>query len=260
MEKLSVVIISLNEEKNIGRCIDSVQGIADEILLLDSFSTDQTTSIAETKGAIVKREVFQGYMQQINRAAELASHDYILSLDADEALDPWLAESILKEKENFTFRAYRMNRFSNYCGKFIRHGSWYPDTKTRLFDRRVAHWGGVNPHYKIVLNEKFPVKHLRGNILHYSYYTISEHTAQNNKFSTLAAESLFEKGKRTSLFNIVARPFWAFFTSYVIRAGFLDGLFGFVIAVQISHLTFLKHLKLYLLSKSINSRYICKNV
>ena len=106
----------------------------------------------------------------------------------------------------------------------------------------------------------YPVKHLKGNILHYSYNTISEHVAQNNKFSTLAAESLFEKGKRTTFLNIVARPFWAFFPSYVIRAGFLDGLYGFVIAVHDSNLTFLKHLKLYLLQQSTNSRYICKNV
>ena len=111
MEKLSVVIISLNEEKNIGRCIDSVKDIADEILLLDSHSTDQTVAIAESKGAIVKKEVFQGYIQQINLAVELASHDYIFSLDADEALDPdTCAIPFSKPRKNLLSRAYRMNR------------------------------------------------------------------------------------------------------------------------------------------------------
>jgi glycosyltransferase involved in cell wall biosynthesis len=250
MEKLSVVIICFNEEKNIGRCIDSVVDVADEILILDSHSTDQTVAIAESKGAIVKQESFKGFIEKKNKAVELASHDYVLSLDADEALNPLLASSILRSKENFTNRAYRMNRCSNYCGKFIRHGSWYPDTKIRLFDRRIAHWGGTNPHDKVVLQDNIQVEHLKGDILHYSYHTVSEHVIQNNKLSTLAAESLFANGKKTNLMNVIVRPWWNFIVSFVIRAGFLDGLFGFVIAIQIAHMTFLKHLKLYLLFKS----------
>ena len=252
MEKISVVIICLNEEKNIGRCIDSVKEIADEILILDSYSTDQTTGIAKEKGATVIQEAFRGYIQQKNRAVELAAHNYVLSLDADEALDPELIHSIARTKDHLKMAAYRMNRLSNYCGQFIRHGSWYPDAKIRLFDRRLAQWGGTNPHDKIILEGDLKVEHLRGNILHFSYHTISEHVAQNNKFSTLAAESLFAKGKKTNLFKIAFNPFWAFFQSYLLRAGFMDGLFGWVIAIQIAHLTFLKHLKLYLLCKSAN--------
>jgi glycosyltransferase involved in cell wall biosynthesis len=250
MEKLSVVIISFNEEKNIGRCIDSVKDIADEIILLDSNSTDDTVAISESKGAVVTQEAFKGYIQQKNRAVELASNNFVLSLDADEALDPVLINSISKVKQQFQNSAYRMNRLSNYCGKFIRHGSWYPDAKVRLFDRRSARWGGTNPHDKIVLEEGMHVEHLKGNILHYSYRTIAEHVTQNNKFSSLAAESLFAKGKRTNLFKVFIHPLWAFVQSYAIRAGFLDGLFGLVIAIQIAHLTFLKHLKLYLLWQS----------
>jgi len=250
MEKLSVVIISFNEEKNIGRCIDSVKEIADEIILLDSHSTDLTVAISESKGAVVIKETFKGYIQQKNRAVELASHSFVLSLDADEALDPVLVDSITRAKQQFRNPAYQMNRLSNYCGKFIRHGSWYPDAKVRLFDRRFARWGGTNPHDKIVLDDGIHVERLKGNILHYSYNTISEHVAQNNKFSSLAAESLFSKGKRTNLFKVFINPLWAFFQSYAIRAGFLDGLFGLVIAIQIAHLTFLKHLKLYLLWQS----------
>lgn len=250
MEKLSVVIICFNEEKNIGRCIDSVKAVADEVLILDSHSTDRTVAIAESKGAVVKQEIFRDFIQKKNKAAELASYNYILSLDADEALDPLLSDSIGKAKEKFTRHVYRMNRCSNYCGKFIRHGSWYPDSKIRLFDRRRAKWGGTNPHDKIVLAEKIEVGRLKGDILHYSYHTISEHVAQNNKLSTLAAEALFIKGKTTTLFNIFINPLWAFFQCYFLRAGILDGLFGFVIAIQISHMTFLKHLKLYMLNNS----------
>jgi glycosyltransferase involved in cell wall biosynthesis len=251
MEKISVVIITYNEEKNIARCIDSVQSVADEILVLDSYSTDQTVAISESKGAVVKQEVFQGFIQQKHKAVELAKYDFVLSLDADEALDPVLADSILQTKQKLSFVAYRMNRCTNYCGKFIRHGSWYPDVKIRLFDRRVAHWGGTNPHDKIVLPGKTKTKHLKGDILHYTYNTVGEHVAQNNKFSTIAAESFFAKGKKTNLFKILFNPVWAFLQSYFIRRGFLDGLFGFVIAVQISHMTFLKHLKLYLLNRSM---------
>jgi glycosyltransferase involved in cell wall biosynthesis len=250
MEKLSVVIITYNEEKNIGRCIDSIKTLADEILILDSNSDDETVSIAESRGAIVKQESFKGFIQMKNRAIQLAGNDYILSLDADEALDPVLAESIRKVKENFSSGAYRMNRCTNYCGQFIRHGTWYPDRKIRLFDRRIAQWGGINPHDKIVLKENITAEQLRGDILHFSYYTIAEHVAQNNKFSTIAAESLFANGKRTSLFNIIINPLWAFIHSYFIKAGLLDGLYGFVISIQISHMTFLKHIKLYLLWKS----------
>ncbi len=250
MEKISVVIICLNEEKNIGRCIDSVKDIADEIFILDSHSTDQTIAIAEQRGATVIQETFKGYIQQKNRAIALATHNYVLSLDADEALDTILIDSISNVKGKFNHQAYRMNRFSNYCGKFIRHGSWYPDAKIRLFDKRVASWGGTNPHDKIILTGDMTVKHLKGNILHYSYNSISEHVNQNNKFSSLAAESLFANGKRTNLFKVFVHPLWAFFQGYLIRAGFLDGLYGLVIAILIANLTFLKHIKLYLLQQS----------
>jgi glycosyltransferase involved in cell wall biosynthesis len=250
MEKLSAVIICFNEEKNIGRCIDSVKTVADEILILDSYSTDQTVAIAESMGAVVKQEAFKGFIEKKNKAVELASYDFVLSLDADEVLDPILLASIRRAKESFTNRVYRMNRCSNYCGQFIRHGSWYPDSKIRLFDRRIARWGGTNPHDRIVLQGNIQVKQMKGDILHFSYRTISEHVIQNNKLSTLAAESLHAEGKKTNLFNVFFRPWWAFFVSYIFRAGFMDGLFGFVIAVQIAHMTFLKHIKLYLLFKT----------
>ena len=249
MEKLSVVIITFNEEINIGRCLDSVAGIADEIIVLDSFSTDRTVEIAAAKGAIIKQQKFLGYIEQKNAALGMSGHDYVLCLDADEALDEKLIQSISQEKASFTHKAYSMNRCTNYCGQFIRHGSWYPDKKLRLFDKRIAKWGGINPHDKIETSGSYPAKHLAGDILHFSYRSVEEHVAQNNKFSTISATTLLGMGKRTNLFKIVINPFWAFLQSYFLRLGLLDRFYGFVIAVNIAHLTFLKHVKLYLLQK-----------
>jgi glycosyltransferase involved in cell wall biosynthesis len=247
MKKLSVVIITYNEERNIGRCIDSVKEVADEIVILDSFSQDKTTAIAITKGAKVHQQVFAGYIEQKNAALTLAENDFVLSLDADEALDEILKQSILKAKKSFTAAGYSMNRCTFYCEKFIRHGSWYPDRKLRLFNRKLAQWGGVNPHDKVEFVTDQNTGHLKGDLLHYSYYSIEEHVAQNNKFSTISAESYLKRGKHTNLFKIIINPLWAFVSGYFLKRGFLDGFYGYVIAKNVAHLTFLKHVKLYLL-------------
>ncbi len=244
MQALSVVIITFNEEKNIGRCIDSVKDVADEIIILDSFSTDKTTAIASGRGAVIYQQKFQGYGQQKNDALKLPHHDFVLSLDADEALSSILIQEILHEKKNSSHDAYIMNRCTNYCGKFIRHGSWYPDKKIRLFNKRMAKWSNEMIHEKIEIQPNATVKQLNGDILHYSFNSIAEHIAQNNKFSTISAETYFSKGRRTNLFKIIVNPAWAFILSYILRTGFLDGLYGFIVAVNISHLTFLKHTKL----------------
>ena len=244
MQSLSVVIITFNEEKNIGRCIDSVQPIADEIVILDSFSTDNTMRICKAKGATFHQRKFEGYIEQKNYALELAKHSYVLSLDADEALDGTLMNSILTIKKNFDSAAYTMNRCTNYCGKFIRHGLWYPDKKLRLFNKEKARWGGTNPHDKVKLDKEVTVKHLNGDILHYSYNSIEEHIQQNNKFSTISATAMYKRRKRTNWWKILIHPWWTFFLGYFIRMGFLDGYYGFVIAVNAAHLTFLKHIKL----------------
>ena len=244
--KISVVIITFNEEESIGRCIDSVKNIADEVVVLDSLSTDKTVTIAESKGAKVYMQPFLGYIQQKNKALEFASHDYVLSLDADEAIDDILAASILQVKSLPTpGNAYSMNRCTWYCHRFIRHGTWYPDRKLRLFRKSLATWGGTNPHDLVVLNSPQPVQRLKGDILHYSYNSIEEHVRQNNRFSTISADALFKKGKKTSLVKVVIHPFWAFLLSYVLRLGFLDGFYGFVIAIHVAQLSFLKHAKLY---------------
>lgn len=247
--RLSVVIITFNEEKNIGRCITSVKNVADEIIVVDSCSSDRTAQIATAMGAKVVLQSFLGYVEQKNMALATAAHDYVLSLDADEALDDTLEQSILKAKQNLHFKGYSMNRCTNYCGKFIRHGSWYPDKKLRLIDKNAAYWGGDNPHDKLIMKEDVPIQHLKGDILHFSYNSIEEHVQQNNKFSTISAETYFKRGKRTSIFKMIVHPLWAFLLGYIFRLGFLDGYYGLVVAKGVAHLSYLKHAKLYLKQK-----------
>ncbi|HTJ13935.1 MAG TPA: glycosyltransferase family 2 protein [Dinghuibacter sp.] len=249
MLKLSVVIITYNEERNIGRCIDSVQAVADEVVILDSHSQDRTTAIASEKGAVVYEQPFAGYTEQKNAALDLATHPLVLSLDADEAIDERLVASITEVKNNAIADGYTMNRCTSYCGRFIRHGSWYPDRKLRLFDKRKARWTGEKIHEKVEIAGT--TGHLKGDILHYSYDRLDEHVSQNNKFSTLSAEAYFAKGKKSSWTKMLLNPFWAFFQGYILRAGFLDGFLGLVIAANVAHLTFMKYYKLYALQKRI---------
>lgn len=249
MQKISAVIITFNEEKNLARCIKSVKPVADEIIVLDSFSTDRTVAIARRAGATVYQQSFRGYKEQKNAALELASSDYILSLDADEALSVELINSILLEKEKFTARAYFMNRCNYYCGRFIHHGLWYPDRKLRLFDKRIAYWGGVNPHDKIFLIEQTKTSHLRGDLFHYSYHTVEEHKKRNDEISTIAAESLFVSNKTPHFYKIFLSPAWTFIKGYLFKLGFLDGRHGFTIAKYTARQSFLKYKKLHQLRK-----------
>jgi len=250
MIPLSVVIITFNEEKNIARCIHSVKGIADEIIVLDSFSTDRTAAVVQSAGGDFHQRTFSGYGDQKNAATALSTGEYILFLDADEFLSEELCKSIGIEKEkDFPYDGYTMNRLNNYCGKWIRHGSWYPDKKLRLTSRKKGAWNQDLVHESLELQEGSRVGHLRGDLLHNTYSNFDEHIDKNNRYSRLSAQLLYQKGKRIYAYKILVNPFWAFFTSYFLRAGFLDGFYGFVIAVNIAHLTFLKYIKLYQLQQ-----------
>ena len=251
MHGLSVVIITLNEERNIGRCIDSVQSIADEVILLDSFSTDKTIEIARAKNALVIQQPFNGYIHQKNMAMQLAKYDYVLSLDADEALSPELANSISLVKKDFSHAGYSMSRSNFFCGQFIKHGLWYPDKKLRLFNRHVAHWGGYDPHDKILLDGMQPIKQLKGDLLHYAYYTIEEYFEKNEKISGIAARSMYEHGIRKHWSKIFLSPAWEFINGYFLRLGFLDGYYGFLIAVHTAKQSLMKHQHLQKLQKQI---------
>lgn len=255
MTPFSVVIITFNEEKNIGRCLESVKGIADEIIVVDSLSTDATKAICAAHGVTFIEQPFLGYAEQKNFALNRASHDYVLSLDADECLTEELRKSILAEKQKgFTFDCYRMNRLSSFCGQWIKHGTWYPDRKIRLINRKKGQWGGVNPHDKIVMQEGSSMKQLRGDMLHYTYDTIDQIMDQTNKFTTIQSKAMYERGKRANLIKIVINPLVAFISGYFIKLGFLDGYNGFIIARYASHATLAKYSKLLHLQRKMKKQ------
>jgi|SRR5690554_1381621 len=242
--KLSVVIITFNEERNIERCILSVQEIADEILVVDSFSTDKTEEICRKYKVRFITHAFEGHIQQKNWAKDQAQYDCILSLDADEALDNTLKKEVKAAKYNWEYSAYKMNRLTNYCGKWIRHSGWYPDTKVRLFDRRTGEWGGTNPHDKYFPDKNVKIGYLKGDILHYSFYTREQHLQQIEKFSSIGAKALFEKGKRSNGVKIIVKPMARFIKAYIIKLGFLDGTAGFTISRLSAYANYLKYVKL----------------
>ncbi len=243
MQKLTAVVITRNEARNIARCIESLEGIADEIVVVDSFSTDATPSICKGLGVQFHQREWKGYSLQKNYGNGLASNDLILSIDADEALSEELRNSILNAKNKEGGFAYSFNRLTNYCGKWIRHSGWYPDTKVRIFNRTAADWQGT-VHEKLTVDPK-TVKKLKGDLLHYSYYDVSEHVAQTDRFATLSAQELLESGVRPSLLRIVFSPVAKFIKFYLLRLGFLDGSAGWRIATISARGTYLKYARHY---------------
>lgn len=244
--KLSVVIITYNEERNIARCLESVKRVADEIVVVDSFSKDRTKELCLAYGARFIEHPFGGHIEQKNYALTQATYNHVLSLDADEALTPELEQAVLAAKNNWEADAYSMNRLTNYCGKWIHHSGWYPDTKVRLFDRTKAVWGGENPHDKIILDKGASLQHLRGDLLHYSYYSVSQHLGQINKFTDASSNAMIRDGKTVSLPMVIIKPLFRFFRAYVLKRGFLDGSEGFIISVSSAVSVYYKYVKLYM--------------
>lgn len=244
MIKLSVVIITFNEEKDIENCLKSVEGIADEIIVLDSFSTDRTEDICKKYDILFVQHTFDGHIQQKNRAISHAKFNYILSLDADEVLSTDLRKSIIEIKQDWKFDGYYFNRLNNYCGKWIKHSGWYPDKKLRLWKKEKAKWGGVNPHDKVILDKNATDSYIKGDLLHYSFHSIEQHLAQVNKFSTIKAEGLFAKNKKANWLKACSSAFFKFISSYFIKLGFLDGFYGLVISFISAMSNFLKYAKL----------------
>ncbi|NQU64593.1 MAG: glycosyltransferase family 2 protein [SAR324 cluster bacterium] len=249
--KLSVVILSFNEERDIERCLKSVVPVADEIVVVDSYSTDRTAEICQKYGVRFILHPFAGHIEQKNWANGQASHPYILSLDSDEALDETLRQAVLKAKENWQGDGYTMNRLTNYCGKWIRHCGWYPDQKLRLWESKKGKWTGINPHDRFELLTGSQTRHLQGNILHYSYYSISEHIQQTNFFTDLSAAAYLKKGKKGYLVKVIFNPLVSFIKTYFLKLGLLDGYYGFVISMLAGQSTFLKYAKLRQLQQSL---------
>jgi len=249
---ISAVIITKNEERNIERCLESLQNVVDEVIVVDSFSTDATKEICEKYDVKFFQQEWLGYAEQKNYANSLSAYDVILSIDADEALSPELRQSLLALKsadpQNFV---YQMNRLTNYCGQWIHHCGWYPDKKIRIFNRNTAKWSGTI-HETLSFPSDMQVISLKGDLYHYSFYSIDEQIAQTNKYSALAAKRYFEQNKKCSVAMILLKTTWQFMRDYFFKGGFLDGFYGLVIC-RINALTvFLKYVKLRQLYKNKN--------
>ncbi len=253
MTSLSVVIITFNEEDKIGYCLDSVASVADDVVVVDSFSTDKTREICLDKKARFIQHKFEGHIEQKNFAITQAKFDHILSLDADECLSEELQKSILDAKNNRKADGYYMNRLSNYCGKWIHHCGWYPDRKIRLLDRLKGGWGGENPHDKIIMNEGTTIGYLKGDLLHYTVDSIAAHKAQIEKFTAISAGQMFKRGKKVAYITIPFRVAFKFLQSYILQLGFLDGYYGFIICSLSANYTWLKYYKLWKLNNSKNA-------
>ena len=250
--KISATIISLNEEEHLGRCLQSIQGLADEIVVVDSGSSDRTLEIAASYGAVVLKHQWSNYSDQKNFAASRASHDWILSLDADECFSPLLREEVsaLKARES-TAEAFEFPRLAQYLGRWIHHSGWYPDHKVRLYLRTQAHWEGKFVHESLVVKGR--TSRLRGDLLHYTCDSVADHLNRINRYTTLAAQDLWERGKRSSLANLLGSPPAAFLKSYILELGFLDGIQGCLIAYFAGYYNFLKYAKLWELERKATS-------
>ena len=230
MKKISAVIISFNEERDIGRCLESVMDIVDEVLVLDSFSNDLTEKICREKGVRFEQHAFDGYVSQKNRALKLVTYDYVLSLDADEALSEEARNSVKMVKEDWSHDGYLFNRRNNYCGHWMRYTSWYPDRKLRLFDRRKAAWTGMDPHDYIAMSEGSSVSRLKGDLLHWTVRTLEEHKVKTEQFARVSAKFHFDKGVKAGIGSAAFHSIWRWYREYYILLGFLDGKAGWQVA------------------------------
>jgi glycosyltransferase involved in cell wall biosynthesis len=241
--KISVAVIAFNEADRIADALKSCRAVADECLVVDSGSTDQTAAIARNLGARVIQHPFQDYGSQKNIARRLCRHDWVLNLDADERISPELERALLNLKRNppeAHISGFQIRRKTAYLGRWIGHGGWYPDRKLRLFRRDHAVWVG-RVHERLEL--KGEVDTLPGHILHYTYRDLADHVSRLNRYSTLQAEDLVEKRKRFLLLNAFLRPPLTFMRCYLWRGGFRDGFPGLVIALISAWSTGLKYLK-----------------
>jgi glycosyltransferase involved in cell wall biosynthesis len=239
--KITATIITLNEERNIARAMESLR-CCDEIVVVDSGSNDRTPEIAAKLGARVIDSPWGGYARQKNFAADQADHEWILSIDADEALSEALEGEIWQIKKNGPrFDAYTMPRLAQYLGRWILHSGWYPDRKVRLYDRAKARWMGEYVHESVEVNGA--VGHLESDLLHFTCDSLSEHLKTMDRYTTLAAEQLVDGGKAIGMRHLLLDPAWTFCRSYLLQRGFQDGVEGLTIAWMAALYNFVKYAK-----------------
>jgi len=243
--KISAAIVTLDEERNIARCLDSLEGVADEVVVLDSGSRDATGRICRERGAVFASQPWLGYGPQKNAAVERTAHAWVLSLDADEALSDELRVSIRRLKdEGPAADAYEVNRRNWYCGRFLRHSGWYPDRKVRLWRKGAARWTDAAIHELAEVTPGARVERLRGDLLHYTIHDRAQHLRTIERFTTLSAEELLRAGKGGQAWKRFVVPAATFARGYVLKLGFLDGKAGWDVSRLSAYATWLKYEKL----------------
>lgn len=245
--KLSVVIITKNEEKNIERCLKSILEVADEIIVVDSFSTDNTMALCEKYDVRVIQRKFEGYGSQKQFATEQANFDYVLSLDADEELSLELRKSILAAKESSEYDCYSFNRRNFCCNKAIRFCGWYPDKQIRLFNKRLLNWNDRTVHELIEVSNKQLISHLSGDLNHYTCSSFAEQREKGEKYAKISAEIIAKKKKSISWVTPCLKYCFVFFKTYVIKLGMLDGYSG----LEISRISAKSSFSKYTLARKI---------
>ena len=249
MPTLSVILITRNEEANLDDCLTSLDGIAQQIVVVDTNSSDRTLEIAKKHGATISQPTdWPGFGPQKNRALDLANGEWVLSLDADERLTPALKSEILTAiQHNARVDCFAIPRLSWYCGRFIRHSGWSPDYVHRLFKRGTARFSDDLVHERLIPNGQ--VAKLENPLLHYSFMNYSQVLQKLDRYSTASAEQAFAKGKTSSPLKAVLHGAWAFFRTYILRAGFLDGPQGFALAISNGQGTYYRYMKLWHLTQ-----------
>lgn len=253
MLQISAVIITFNEEKNIGRCLDSIKDLVDDIVVVDSFSSDATESICGKHNVNFIQREWEGYSATKNFANQQAKFSWVLSLDADEALSVELKKTIQELKKGTELKTCSFNRLTNYCGSWVKHCNWYPDKKVRLFNRDKIEWKGVI-HEELTLPANEIIYHFKEDILHYSYYTKEDHFKQIDKFTTIASQDLFDRNRNAPAFKLIVNPIAKFIGHYILHFGFLDGSAGFAIAKNSAYATYLKYKKTRCLFKHAKAK------
>lgn len=238
MAHISATILTYNEEKHIADCIHSLQGIADEIIVVDSFSTDSTPEICKRLGCEVTQRAMAGYGAQRQYATTLTSHHYVLAIDADEVLSPSLRASLMKLKnEGFTHRGYSFSRLNFYCGVPIRHCGWYPDIQVRLFDKRYANWDLRDVDERVIFHDNIVPHHIDGDILHYRCDTPEEYTTTQSKHAALMAKLILAKGSEIKPLEPFLEGAKSFIKCFIGEKGIMDGTEGREISLRRYHLT-----------------------
>ncbi len=250
MSKISAVIITKNEAHNIAKCLSALKAVADDILVVDSFSTDKTKAIAEENGARVIQKEWEGYAKAKNFANSKAYHDWILSVDADEILSNELIQQIQAIRLT-TGTVYSLDRINNFCGQWIKHSGWYPDWKIRLFDRNEVYWVGAYVHEKLKHPVNYKIERLSGKLYHYSYATLEDHRKRIETYSQLAAEDMYANGKNASFVKMYLSPVSRFLKTLFLKRAFLDGKNGWIISRRNALLVYLKYKKL----KQLETKY-----